>query len=156
MLTREVRPLSVAFAPCPAYSQKPSSPLESRLDGCFGQVRVLEHGKAQVSSLTVPQCLASFKGAFEAEKLLPTDNCNHSPHRCIEATVDVVGHVWKEAASCKSAVDIVTAANCEGEDSLRMVSCCRCGTSPYLLGSLPAAAGSGKRVDDLLEWKSCV
>ena len=95
------------------------------------------------------------KGGFEAQKLLPPNNCSHSPHRCIEATVDAVGHVWKEVVSCKSAVDAVAVADCEGKDSLRMVSCCRYGTSPHLLDSLPGAADSRKRVADMLDSKSC-
>ena len=107
--TREVTPLSVAFAPCPDYSQNPPSRSESRLDGC-------------------------------------------SPHWYIEETVDAVGRVWKEAVSCKSAVDVVAVAGYEeGWDSPRMVSCCRHGTSPYLIDNLPAVAGSDKRVADMLD-----
>ena len=107
--TREVRPLSVAFAPCPDYSLNPPSRSGSQLDGC-------------------------------------------SPHWCIEETVDVVGHVWKEAVSCNFAVDVVAVAGDEeGSDSPRTVSCCRRGTSPYLLGSLPAVAGSDTRVVDMLD-----
>ena len=49
--------------------------------------------------------------------------------------------------SCKSAVDVVAVADYKGGwDSPRMVSCCRHGTSPYLLESLTAAAGSGERL----------
>lgn len=104
--------LSVAFAPCPDYSQNLPSRLEYRPDG-------------------------------------------YSPHWCIEETVDAVGHIWKEAVSCESAVDVVAVADYEeGWHSPRMVSCCRHGTSPYLLDSLAALAGSDKYVADMLDSKS--
>ena len=57
--------------------------------------------------------------------------------------------------SCNSAVDVVAVADYEeGWGSPRMVSCCRHGTSQYLLDSLPVV-GSDKRVADMLDSKSC-